>query len=163
MISSRSKKPGRQPRFFAPALLEIPPPDHLWHLWPLRIAIDDARQLTGRSARTVARWRVEGIGDPACLALLRIHAYGLIPHSRWREWAVDRDGFLNHWGGRRELTGIQPGHLHAIQSAYDQARSHRQVADQLRREVDQLTATLAARESHRWPPFAAANDSIPAP
>lgn len=143
----------RNPSKFLP----IPPPPAFWFMPPVRIDAALAAQLTQRSARTVDRWRATGIDDPACLALLQAHAFGLLQHPDWREWRIAPDGTLGHWSGKRCLSGLRPVHLANLIAAHADARI-------LRRENAALRATIEAlRQPQSWPPVMAANDSERAP
>jgi len=150
MTAQYSKKRPRK----AARLLTIPAPPHLDWLAPQRIDPDTAARITHYSPRAVSRWHRSGITDPRALALLQAHAYGLLPHLDWREWFTGPDGTLNHRSGHRDLCGIRPGHLHALQ----QALTHARQLDTENRRLRALIANLSQPPA-RWPPDSAANDA----
>lgn len=137
----------------------VRPPNHLSWLGDRRLDEAVACRLTGRSARTAARWRALGvIDDVACLTLLQVHAFGLIPHPAWNEWQVARDGSINYWTGARALSGISPAALANMVNTV----AHR---DELQREVRLLRALVAqlqhqlAERPAAGPPGAANDDA----
>lgn len=124
----------------------------------LRVDTATAMSLTGRSARTVARWCAGGIDDRACLVVLQIHTYGILPHARWQEWRMDTDGFLVHRSGRHVLR-FQPGHLHDTANAYALAAAVQARAKALQATIDALRAQIAAQERPARPGDAANDDT----
>lgn len=95
-----------------PAMMAIPPPDHLWFLGSAPLDAQRARELTGRSTRTLARQAAAGWPDRAVLAVLQAAAFGVLPHPAWREWRLDRDGFLCYWRPSRGLGAVSVADLH---------------------------------------------------
>lgn len=133
--------------------LAIPLPEHLWHMPQRRMDVRVVASLTGRSSRTVARWRASGaIDDVACLSVLQAHAYGLLLHPVWQEWLLDADGRLGHWSGHRDLQGFRPGDLCHLGGTYREIRTLRQEIAALRRQVDAQAPAdaLPAANDARW-------------
>lgn len=123
--------------------LAIPPPEHLWFLDPIRLSWARCTAVTGRQPRTLARWRSRGIADPACLRLLQIEAYGLIPGPSWREWHVDPSGAIAPWmAGARHPT-FHPAHLASLAGILSGFQEARAEAARLRADLAALTAPPA--------------------
>lgn len=146
---SRNRRENR------PALLTIPPPDHLAAIRsPAKMPVDTAAALTGASARTVAGWRRHGIPPGSHLYTLQSVAFGLLPHPAWHEYTLAPDGTLNHWTGTRSGSGFRP----AMIAFYEATAQENRLLHAELRKARALIDTLKAPPA-RWPPDLAANDA----
>lgn len=140
---AKRSKDGRRRRAFRPAApLEIPLPTHLEYVThTVRMPVAQAAALCGRSVRTVARWRAASIDDPACLALLQVHAYGLLPGQCWQRWHVTPNGALALWLPTRAHPPVTVGQLEHVAGAYALAQACREELVRLRGQFGALRAT----------------------
>lgn len=151
--------PSKKKRHGCPKTLRVPAPDGIPHAPARLIPADMAAELTGRSARTVDRWRASRVDDPACLAVLQAHVHGLLPHPAWQDWRMDPDGGLSHRAGPHALTGFRPADLLRYAEAFQQARDAVRELTHLRAQVALLAAALEQARQPAEPGLpAAAND-----
>lgn len=165
MAPKKSKKVARPPRYRPPVYLRVPSPDPARHPGPRQLDAAQAARLTGYSTRSVSRWQVDGIPAGACLTTLQAAVYGVLPHPDWQDWYIAADGALNHWSGRRALSGFTPGMLHNVENAYRHQRDTAREKEGLQAEntalrllVDTLRAAIEQQRREDRAPSTAAND-----